>query len=221
MNTALSFGEPFDRFCLLSGADFPIKNNKTIYETFCTPTEFLRVDRRLTGSDNNRHCRFVRYLWFYDHSRIVRKLFSGKIPRKPYRKLSLYHGATWWCLTRGCIKYILEFLKNNEDYINFHKRVLCSEEIIFHSIIKNSPFASNISHDFEKSADLAAYEATNEHGCHYIDWTSKNLASYPKVLDCSDYSALVDSPALFARKFNEKSSEALTEELTRRLLEAN
>lgn len=112
-------------------------------------------------------------------------------------------------------------MNNNDDYVSFYKRVLCSDEIFFHSIIKNSPFVSNISHDFENSTNLTAYEASNVHGCHYVDWNSKNLASYPKVLDLSDYSALVDSQALFARKFNEKSSQDLTEVLTARLLEAN
>ena len=45
----------------------------------------------------------------------------------------------------------------------------------------------------------------NEHGCHYIKW-SKDSRS-PKVLDSGDITSLINSEALFARKFDEKISE--------------
>ena len=132
--------------------------------------------------------------------------FSAK-PRKVYDKISIYHGSQWWALTRACVRYILDHIDRNTDYMNFHAHTLCPDEIFFHSLVKNSPFAASITHDFKSAGDLSAFFARSEHGCHYVDW-SKPL---PKVLNEADFDALVNSGAYFARKFREGSSDKLLE----------
>lgn len=212
LKAARHCGEYFDRFCLISGSDFPIKSINHIREVFDTKREFIRVDRRLGDLDSNTHYRFVRYLYFMDNPFLQRIGWSEKIPRKAYKKISLYHGSTWWSLTSQCIDYIMEFLKNNRDYNCFHQWTLSSDEIFFHSIVKNSPFASNISHDFERVSSSDDYFQLNEHGCMYVDWNAKNVA-LPKVLELEDYNDLVNSSCLFARKFDQNKSSDLVEML--------
>src|SRR4051812_14448669 len=47
INAAVKTGEGFDRYCLLSGSDYPIKASEEIYESFSSSREFLDVERRL------------------------------------------------------------------------------------------------------------------------------------------------------------------------------
>jgi len=212
LNMALHSGEHFDRFCLLSGSDFPIKNINHIKSVFDTKKEFIRIDRRLGDFDSNTHYNFVRYLYFMDTPFLQRFGWSGKIPRKAYKKINLYHGAQWWSLTSECVDYIMKFLKKNRDYTFFHHWTRAPDEIFFNSIVKNSPFASNISHDFEQVSSSDDYFKLNEHGCTYIDWNAKNV-TLPKVLDVEDFNDLVNSSCLFARKFDQSKSSDLVEML--------
>ena len=115
------------------------------------------------------------------------------------------------------MKYIIEFLKKNRNYTSFHRYTDCAAEIFFHSIVKNSPFATNITHDFEKETCLNSFFASNEHVCHYVDWNTKGVF-LPKVLDINDLDSLVNSEALFARKIDEKISRNLVEILEERIL---
>jgi hypothetical protein len=205
LDVSLNSGERFARFCFLSGSDFPIKTLNHIKACFDSEKEFMRVDRRLDASCNNSHYKNVCYLHFYDMplQKITRRI--PRIPRKTYDKIKLYHGCTWWSLTEECIKYIMKFIQRNNDYTAFHKYTLCPDEIFFHSIVKSSPFAANITHDYEKANDLNSYFDLNEHGCHYIDWNAKGV-TLPKVLNESDINNLLRSETLFARKFRENDS---------------
>ena len=205
LQAALNSPERFDRFCLLSGADFPIKSLNDLHRGLDSQVEFIRVDRRLDDTEDSKHSRYVRYA----HSRDgPTKDGSHKGPRKVYDKICLYHGSTWWALTEGCISYIADYVQRNPDYPQFHRASLLSDEIFFHSIVKSSPYAGFISHDFERAADLEAYFDLNEHGCHYIDWNSKGVR-LPKVLDDRDFHRLIGSGAYFARKFGDVSERLL------------
>jgi hypothetical protein len=96
--------------------------------------------------------------------------------------------------------------------MDFHAYTLCPDEIFFHSIVKHSPFAAHITHDFESVSDLDAFFSLNEHGCHYVDWTSRGV-SLPRVLTEADFDALEGSEAYFARKFRNGASDRLLERI--------
>jgi len=207
----------FSRYCILSGTDFPIKSNDYIKKQFNSEKEFIRIDRRLSTLDKNTHICNVRHYYFND-SPFLRKIkLLQKIPRKIYKKITLYQGSGWWALTNSCIEYILKFIKKNPDYINFHKHVHVTDEIFFHSIIKNSHFATKITHDFEKAISPNVFLGSNEHGCHYIDWQTKGV-HLPKILDMNDIEALISTRALFARKFDEERSKELLQEIEEKCL---
>ena len=210
LDASLNFEEHFDRFCLLSGSDFPIKPLSKIKAAFDSEIEYISIEKLLDDSNNNNHCKYVKYFYFRDSrlSSIINQL--PKIPRRVYNNISLYWGSQWWALTHECVRYILNFIKHNEDYISFHKYTLVPDEIFFHSIVKNSPFSANISHDFEKVKDPKSYFDSNERGCHYIDWNAKGT-SLPKVLDESDISNLISSKSLFARKLQKGPSDKLVQ----------
>jgi len=210
----------FDRFCLLSGDDFPIKSLNCIHDALDSNAEFMRIDKKLSGGGHNTHTRFVSYHHFTDSIVHEDQQLSGKIERKIYDRIDLYHGSAWWSLTRNCIDFIIDFIDENPDYLGFHRTTLCPDEIFFQSIVKASPYAENILHDFEKAKDCGKYSQSNEHGCHYIDWNAVGVA-LPKVLTVEDACKLHRSKSLFARKFDECSSGHLIDMLAQSIELAN
>jgi len=213
LDTALNFDNSFSRYTLLSGSDFPIKPLAVIRERFGSNQEFMRIDRRLKQAPStDSHSRAAQRYYFMDLPlpRMIKLRFlSGWIPRRLTSDIPLYHGAQWWSLTGACIQHIMKFVQETPSYATFCRHLLSSDEIFFHSIVKESPFAGRISHDFERVSNLAAFSALNDHGCHYIDWNVRQKV-LPKTLTQDDLPALHRSFALFARKFDEiKSLELL------------
>lgn len=213
--SAMNHDVTFDRYCLISGSDFPIKHLDAIRNEFESNTEFIRVDRKISGQDNNSHCKNVSYYYFMDYP-VIKNRLSGKIRRNVYDKINLYHGSSWWALTKECMNYISEFVASHDDYSRFHRYTMYPDEIFFHSIIKSSPFKGNIKHDFERETDLRTYFSLNEHGCHYIDWNTPGV-SVPKVMTASDVDNLINSRALFARKFQEGESDTVLQLIEKHL----
>lgn len=214
VSAALQSGETFDRFCLLSGSHFPIKRSSDIAASFDSNREFIRVDRRVSGAAGTSHCDHVRYFHFADSRLLRRARLSGRVRRRVYDKVPLYQGAQWWALTRGCVDYVLEFLRDNPELVRFTRWTLLSDEILFHSIVKVSPFAANVTHDFETAASYVDHLASNDHGCTYVDWNAVGVR-LPKVLTADDYASLMRSQCLFARKFDEPRSAELRSMLER------
>jgi hypothetical protein len=213
LSAAFAFRPSFHRYCLLSGSDYPIKSNCLIQAEFASGREFLRIDRKVGSGEHNGHCRNVTSYWFMDSMDPAMKASSGSVRRDPYKLIGLYHGAQWWALTRDCVEYVLRFLASDPDYLTFFRYTLCPDEIFFHSIVKHSPFASQISHDFEMTSDRQRFSLSNEHGCHYIDWNAKREDKLPKILDLADLDVLLASQALFARKFQGPRSTPLLSRL--------
>ncbi len=206
---AYKYNVNFDRYCLLSGSDYPVKNNNEIISQLDSNVEYIRIDNVIDGYNHDSHFDNIQYYWFMDWPGKIKNLLKRKIKRKIYANIQSYYGSNWWCLTNDCITYILKFVKDNKAYMRFHRYTLCVDEIFFASIIKASPFAQNISHDFEETDDVLKFRESNIHACHYIDWNALDV-SLPKVLDMNDAESIVKSSALFARKFEpDKSNELI------------
>ncbi len=206
--------EHFGRFCLLSGADYPIKPLEAIRTAMAEDIEYMRVDRRLSNRPGGTHSHYIERFFFADRPVLKACRLSGKFSRKPYEDTVLYHGSQWWALSRRAVGYILAFLGQNPAYERFHRYVHCPDEIFFVSILKSAPFADRISHDFETGKPM---EPTL-FGAHYIDWYSRsNGGKSPKVLTEEDYEKLRRCEAMFARKFAAAPSAALLRKIDRDL----
>ena len=212
LESAINFGLDFDRYCLLSGSDYPIKSMDYIAAQFASDKEFMRIEKMLGNTPKNSQSKRVNFFYFMDNQLSGKAGLSGVIPRKRYARMDLYHGSQWWSLTANCVRYIIRFLRDNGDYVRFFRHVLAPDEIFFHSIVKNSPFAGALAHDFERASSLTDFFLSNEHGCHYIDWHAEGGLT-PKILDAGDLDYLINSQALFARKFDENRSGRLLAKL--------
>jgi len=98
----------------------------------------------------------------------------------------LYGGHIWWSLSRDVITCLLRYIADNPCFINRFKHTFCSEEIIFQTIILNSPYAKNVVNN----------------NLRYVEMQGAS----PKILKAEDYEKLIHSDRLFARKMAKESA---------------
>ncbi len=179
----------FDRYVLLSGADYPIKSGEQIRSTLAHPTaEYIRIWNELTPEARDyryvskRH--FMRYSFSNPRSPHFRRLdqvLARKITQRflrsfPDRRpvvgdITLFQGSQWWALTKACVRYILEYHQRRPEYLRFFNLVAGGDEIFFHSLVQNSRFASNVVPSLSYGHSPAVPQ-----GLHFIDWSGRSRA---------------------------------------------
>jgi Core-2/I-Branching enzyme len=197
LETAIAAGPAVKYYTLLSGSDYPIKQ-KTVIRNYLenTDAQHMRVDRKLTRERGDKFTHFLK-----------------RLPRgKYFGNMTPYHGSMYWSLTADCVRFILDFVRNNPEYINVHRHVFAPDEVFFHTIVKHSPFAEGITQDF---VDRAHPDHTR-HANHFIDWAGLRKRKR-LIVDERDLDDLLASPALFARKFDERKSRTLLDFLDARV----
>jgi Core-2/I-Branching enzyme len=187
--TAMASGHPFTYYILLSGSDYPIKDKQAISVHFQdSQRQYIRIDRPLTRAGDDRH------------AYRLQNLPQGKY----FGHLTPYHGSMYWSLTTDCIRFILDFVHDNPGYLELHQHIFAPDEVFFHTLVKHSPFAAAVTHDFANGI----YPDHTHHGTHFIDWAGLRTRNY-LTLDERDFADLLASEALFARKFDEHTSRKL------------
>ena len=222
LQEATTCGE-YDYFILLSGADYPIRSNASIlrhlehyqgkeFMNLCKMPEVNKTfDRIVYPFIENK----------YDFAlpgiskavngvikRINKKLHSRRFKRRypqQYAHLTFYAGTQWWALSRPCVDYILQFLKQNPAYSQFYKYTRVPDEMFFHTMIGNSPFKENVVNAFM-----------------YADWVTGPSSSHPAIITLQHLPLFSQNTLpsaygngemipLFARKFTDDSQEIITE----------
>lgn len=108
----------------------------------------------------------------------------------------LYGGLVYWSIPSDAIRYVLDFSRKNPSYLRRFKFTYCSEEAFFQTILMNSPYKEKVSKD----------------NLRFMIWEKRN-GNNPAVLDDTDITAIQNSNALFARKFEYPVSFGLYEKL--------
>lgn len=194
----------YSYFINLSGQCYPIKSIRSIKETLsknrCSYVSFDKLPEynNYKKDKNNDWKQFIRRFEYYYYPipnwgpiQFLKGFYFRrpelntfiKIPRlnkKMLRSLDLYVGSAFFCLHKDHVEYILDFIKNNPDYIKFFSRVYACDEHFFHTILLNSPHKSQIVNDSR----------------HYIKWPG------PKILCTEDINDILNSGKFFARKFD-------------------
>ncbi len=213
---------PYDFVLLLSGQDYPIKNNQFIFNYLSAHRgkSFLNFSSMpVPGWNDGGMYRINRYhftLWGksyayppYKAPKSLRhkvfnfffQLYFGK-RTMPYG-LKPFLGEHWWCLSKESVTYILQFLLEHPVYYKFHRYSLCADEIFFHTILLNSRNPS-----IQKNM-------VNDH-LRYIDWTDGKDS--PSILTIKDLDYLMQSPKLFARKFDLEVDAAIMDRIDQKIL---
>lgn len=231
---------PFDRYVLLSGSDYPIRSNRHIREIFLRSpdTEYLMfwklednpewlhkieryhlLDSRLT----NRRAGFAPTRAFYQ---VAHGLIHGVLPKRRHPPgLIPYGGSSWWMLTHGAVSCALDYLDRHPDFVRFYRRTHAPDELVFHTILMNSPFGANV-HNRSRYEEFMRLWMNggdartvmlmgHEFNLRYIEWDPAR--EFPATLDERDYRALEATNCLFARKMHPVRSSGLLDLIDARL----
>lgn len=219
-HSALNSNIKYDYLCLLSGQDFPIKNNHEIQDYLqanigCNFIEILPKDHQLYRRFCKRNelyypmwmygrtviCKFFKRMYIYLTGGFNRTypLFQRKAPNG----ISFAFGSQWWCLTRKCLQWIVDYLYENPEILSFYDNSLTPDECIFQTMFMMSPFSK-----------------TAKDKLTFLEWDVNG--NNPRVLTDSDYELLMGSDKLFARKFDSTFDNHIIERImVKRNSEAN
>lgn len=180
----------YSYYHILSGSDLPIKNYKYIQKFFADKnTNYIKYNNELTIYDYQRIAiyrnvftkknNFTKYL----NSKlniIQAKLKIDRIKRNLSNKI-IKRGTNWCSITEEAVKLIL----SKERFIKkICKYTSCADEMYKQIILLNS-----------------SLPIFNE-DLRYVDWSMGG--NNPLIYTNNDYTRLIESDKLFARKFHEK-----------------
>ena len=199
----------YDRYCFISGQDLPLKNNNYIQNFFDSNLnkEYMWY-LQINSLKDNKVFSFPHYdrVKYYNFEGVSRKFLSASIRNfisnlnitKKKIRYNIYYGSQWWNLTNNAIKYILDYLYKDKDFINQFKNVWGSDEFFFQSILLNSELKNNCIND----------------NLRYIDW-SEQKGSSPKTFKITDYNSIKNgiNNNIFARKFDENIDNDIIDKL--------
>lgn len=107
--------------------------------------------------------------------------------------------SQWFTAPTACIKYLVDYIDNNNSLRHFMKLTWGPDEFIFQTILFNSPYREHIVN-------------TN---LRYIDWSAGGAS--PKTFTIADKDALLASKKLYARKFDFINHADVMHEIDRKL----
>lgn len=185
---------------LLSGQDFPVKPVPIIDRFFAetTSSAHIEYDRMGTppGKDIHRYERYFLHNQFKLRGTWRLEMFlNSNLNRRSFPMgFQPYSGSQWWSASHELVRYIADFVKEHRSFRRFFWFSNIPDEMFFQTIIMNSPFAERVHNDDHR----------------FTHWEPE--AWSPRVLTKDDIPKLLESPALFARKFEDPE---VTKELAR------
>lgn len=210
--------DDFDYYCQISGQDFPICSPEKIHDFFSAQngSNFIHLSEsrhwgaeKPTSFDKRAEVYYPEFLMTRGTLpkllRAAYKVATGgfsntfSVFKRKYTKDKRMHfGSCWWCLHGEFVNYLLKLLQENPHEVAFYKNVICSDEVFFQTFFMNSP-----------------YRDTRKEDLHYIDWS--HGGSSPKTLEADDFTKIINSGKLFARKL--ESGSDLIELLSKHISE--
>jgi hypothetical protein len=213
MTTALAAGT-FDRFVLLSGADYPLWPTADIDDFFAAhpQDEFINMVPMPCEAAGKPLARLTTYILrptLSAPSRLaLRVLLKARVlPRQRDLRRALgplqpYGGSTWWALTRTACEYIVQFAQRNPGLVRFFKGTQYADETFLHTILGNSPLLANVRRNLTYTDWSAGGASPANISARHVDYFSKTKQFAPGDI----YGT---GPMIFARKFNDGDAALL------------
>jgi hypothetical protein len=197
---------------LLSGQDLSIKSQKEIYTFFEKNYGKQFIDFQEEEFNFNRR---IRYYYFFQDL-LGRKVKSTifKIIRKVSIRMQnliginrnngtiFQKGAQWFSVTNVFAKYVIS---KEKEIKKLFKNTYCPDELVIQTLFINSEFKENL-----YSNEYNNQEKTIK---RYIDWNRGKPYTWKK----DDFEELINSEALFARKFDENTDKEIIAKIKQHL----
>ncbi|MER2227469.1 MAG: beta-1,6-N-acetylglucosaminyltransferase [Carnobacterium sp.] len=210
----------YSYYHLLSGVDFPLKNQNEIHNFFekNQGKEFVHFDRKSIQKSTLNRIEFYYFLQdnvFFSKNKwtgfIRRKINSLiiyiqkkiKINRLISNDITYMKGANWFSITNEFATYVV----SKENWISkTFRNTLCADEMFLQTLLYNSKFKNNLYFKKLNNDYLSIMR--------YIDWEKGN----PYTWRAEDFNILKESPYLFARKFSSRIDSKIIDDLKNYLL---
>ncbi len=192
--------QTFKQVILLSGQDYPVKSNSFIDEFFNQSgyslfIEYFKIPNHYKWKPRGGLYRIDKYYLGDKHyEKLTAKainFLSMVIPvlkRKLPGNLVPYAGSQWWIIDMHALNYIIDFVEANPGYVSFHRYTFAADEVFFHTILLNAKDEKLLNSIFNSSKT-------------YVSWKDTSNP-HPDVLIEKDFDDLLNTDALFARKFD-------------------
>lgn len=210
LEQALATKPAYDRFVLLTGSDYPLRSREYIHRFFerYPSTEFMSlVEMPGPGKPLSRISVFRipsdhPYLQLAVKG-LARLGLARRDPKKHLGHLKPYAGSTAWALTRDACNYLLEFTKANHSVCRFFKNAAAADEILFPTILGNSPFRARITRN-------VLYDDWGQQSFH-PEWIGeKHLRLFQSTREVNFSDMYGSGEMLFARKFSDDNLGIIT-----------
>lgn len=194
----LNTGIAYDHINLLSGQDYPIKPIAQIHDFLAANTG--KIFMHSLSVENEWQEALPRIKNYHlNHFKLpvgtyrIEQILNTVLPeRKMPSGIEAVGRSQWFTSSREGIAYIVDYVKKEPWISRFFKLSWAADEMIFQTILFNSPLKNNMVND----------------NLLYVDWSEKKPS--PKMLTMDDAAALKASDKFFARKFNsEQDSKVL------------
>ena len=197
IETAAQGSANFDRCIIISGQDYPIASQREVNSFFETnpQTEFVEaIELDLQDEKKEGWSPYYRFRRF--HIWLGQRHVTLPLLRKPAPSYPIFHGATWWALTRDALSYVDEAFRKQTQFRRFMRSGFLVDEVCVPTLLMNSKFAPNVA----------------RRNVTFAEWTPTS-GPHPKTLRSEDLPALLESPKLFGRKFDEALDPNILNEL--------
>jgi hypothetical protein len=222
IRAALADRRGFDRFVLLSGADYPIRPAAYLEAFFASnpDKEFINLVQMPSEAASKPISRLTRY-WLRPSTprplRAVQRLLmiARVLPRnRDYKAcfgdLVPYAGSTWWALSRGACEQIVGFADRETKVARFYRNTHCPDESFFQTVLGNSSFRTKVA----RNITYTDWSAGGRSPANLSEKHIPILQAHPSADDVYGAGQL-----LFARKFTDDSGD-LVAVLDREVLKA-
>lgn len=205
LEAALEYGD-FGHFHLLSGEDFPVKNNEQIDIFFNEHIKenFIEVSERIPNETKGR------FNLRYNQYHILQDGYVGK-KRNIFKyidflscyvqkwvgvnrtsDIKIQSGAQWFSINSSLARYIVQ----NKSWINkYFKNTYCPDEAFIQSLIANTDYMNTL---FERGTVNLRYVQ--------FYWKAKHELT-PRYINLNDINLIEDKKYFFARKFKKEISQ--------------
>ncbi|GAA4021051.1 beta-1,6-N-acetylglucosaminyltransferase [Actimicrobium antarcticum] len=214
LRAAIADDGNFDRFVLLSGADYPLRSVSFIEQFFASHpgNEFMNLVAMPSAAAGKPISRLTTYRIRSGDSLLNKisqkiRILIGVLPdqrdyKTVFKQFEPFAGSTWWALSRVACEHILAFTAREALVVEFFKNTVCPDESFFQTILGNSRFRPAIVRNLT-----------------YTDWSAG--AASPSVIDEQHLALLRQNSTfaaadtygagemLFARKFNDDAGDLL------------
>ncbi len=197
-----------DYYHLISNADLPLKSNDEIVRFFKENNgkEFIHFEsRNYIEKDVCKYYFFLYFLICKTHG-IVRSFLktienkSISVQKKWGVNRKFYCGANWYSITHSLAT---DFCKHKKEMLRKVRWTISSDELIMQTFVldisnKNYPLYAETTSDYD-------YKSLNR----AIDWYRGD----PYIWRAKDYNELINSPAVFGRKFDITIDEKIVKDI--------